>query len=729
MADTPTAPTEGQLWPRGASQSFLGSGSGVSDSSLAALVLGPSQTRDQIDGAIQDFTAEQGDELTAALIEGPSLTREALATRLAARHAIEGIFNVKTDAVGATSVLLMADHTQFLRDAITLAGSLGSREIIIPSLDPTDPTRPWILSGQLEPYAYSRISAETATFRQTTPLWPAFHLAPGINHVGIHVLRAYLDETGTGTRPLYAVYPTVGIYNLNTGARSNSCGVRVDSEFVSVTGHFEKFRFGVRCGSGASSMTTQETLRKSNRIDITVDEVDFGIAFGSQTDGYFKVHGRFVQTSDSPDPAHLIYGTAAPFNTTNNVVAFSAWDSLGDSPGSFRAQNGLQIQYAMARNCSGILNILDARGSTVIDTIHGVDILSEIGVGTGAVPAVRVDISSAGAGDATLGGTVTIGTAKIAFKPGIGTSSLRAFALGDDVNIGHAEVTYSTDTADNNASMFHIFGSRSTLGTIKIRNAGVGGIRGIRYVSGTHGHYMATAPNIVRCTDGITIDPPLVEGGVATNTGVVGSTFTIDEQSIIPITGYSPLVVAIPNITNSIRTGGAFARRQRANRFFAVPVGPTITVTPAVGNMMAVSLVLQFPTRVTSLSARVTFGVADAFLRLGVYMDNGAGMPGALVYDAGAVDASSTGTKTASFAALTLPAGAYWLVAAAQGMAGASYTGVAASTLDSPAVSADAAIVGTALYASGVSGALPGSFGTVLEGASQVKLSYGVPLS
>lgn len=80
MAIADNAPqTEGQLWPRGASAGTGGGGgTGIGDSEIATLVVGPSQTRTQLDLVVQEATTEGVDTATAGLITGPSQTRNAL---------------------------------------------------------------------------------------------------------------------------------------------------------------------------------------------------------------------------------------------------------------------------------------------------------------------------------------------------------------------------------------------------------------------------------------------------------------------------------------------------------------------------------------------------------------------------------------------------------------------------------------------------------------------------
>lgn len=65
---------------------------------------------------------------------------------------------------------------------------------------------------------------------------------------------------------------------------------------------------------------------------------------------------------------------------------------------------------------------------------------------------------------------------------------------------------------------------------------------------------------------------------------------------------------------------------------------------------------------VDRIGINVTAGSAGA-ARLGLYADNGAGMPGSLILDCGTVDTTSIATVEASFTAVRLPPGRFWSAA------------------------------------------------------------------
>lgn len=108
------------------------------------------------------------------------------------------------------------------------------------------------------------------------------------------------------------------------------------------------------------------------------------------------------------------------------------------------------------------------------------------------------------------------------------------------------------------------------------------------------------------------------------------------------------------------------------------------------------------------IACRVQTAVAGSTVRLGIYADNGSGRPGALILDAGTVDAATDGVKEIVISQ-SLAAGLYWVGSVSQGGA--------PNLSSSPAQSAPPTATnnaGNALYRltggyykNGVAGALP----------------------
>lgn len=97
------------------------------------------------------------------------------------------------------------------------------------------------------------------------------------------------------------------------------------------------------------------------------------------------------------------------------------------------------------------------------------------------------------------------------------------------------------------------------------------------------------------------------------------------------------------------------------------PEGNRSTVATVNGNATAAPFWVSAPSQFDRIGAQVTVaGAVATVVRLGIYTDNGAGTPGALILDAGTIagDAVASAEVTIN---LKLKAGLYWLVAAPQG--------------------------------------------------------------
>lgn len=100
-----------------------------------------------------------------------------------------------------------------------------------------------------------------------------------------------------------------------------------------------------------------------------------------------------------------------------------------------------------------------------------------------------------------------------------------------------------------------------------------------------------------------------------------------------------------------------------AGRFYGVPNGDTPgTLLTVTGTLYAYPFYIAAPTLVKTINLNVTTGQTGGSARVGIYADNGAGYPGALVTgsDGGALAATST-AAAANTVNLTLGAGWYWL--------------------------------------------------------------------
>ena len=145
-----------------------------------------------------------------------------------------------------------------------------------------------------------------------------------------------------------------------------------------------------------------------------------------------------------------------------------------------------------------------------------------------------------------------------------------------------------------------------------------------------------------------------------------------------------------------------------AGRYIAPPDGLGTGYLTGVGYLRCKQI--SIPTTITVDRIAVDIqaaGWAGAVVRLGIYeSDNG--VPGALILDAGTVDATSTGTKTITISQ-TLAAGYYYLAAVGQGQ-GSQLSGNAYSASQQIVPIDGTFHVGQGLVScgkSGVTGALP----------------------
>lgn len=106
--------TTGQLWPRGSSASTIvvgdggGSGGPVSDSAVANLIVGPGETRTQLEGVISVVSTTTGDISVATLVTGPSETNDSL-------HRLFGPTVIQT-AETVEDIVVLTDSVETLQE-------------------------------------------------------------------------------------------------------------------------------------------------------------------------------------------------------------------------------------------------------------------------------------------------------------------------------------------------------------------------------------------------------------------------------------------------------------------------------------------------------------------------------------------------------------------------------------------------------------------------------------
>lgn len=147
-----------------------------------------------------------------------------------------------------------------------------------------------------------------------------------------------------------------------------------------------------------------------------------------------------------------------------------------------------------------------------------------------------------------------------------------------------------------------------------------------------------------------------------------------------------------------------------SGRFVYTSYGATATVTPVLDSARYTPFAVWQGFTATSIAIEVTTLQAASVVRLGLYADNGAGLPGARITDFGTVSAASLGVKTITpvggivFANRTI----YWLCAVVQ-TAGGTAALRASNYHDSLILPSTNTVITAAISAyaqAGVSGAL-----------------------
>lgn len=98
-------------------------------------------------------------------------------------------------------------------------------------------------------------------------------------------------------------------------------------------------------------------------------------------------------------------------------------------------------------------------------------------------------------------------------------------------------------------------------------------------------------------------------------------------------------------------------------RFYGLPLGTTpVAILTVTATLYAYPIYIAASTTVSTLNISCTTGQTGGACHMGIYADNGAGYPGALVYDSGAVaNLTSTAVITKTGVNTTLDAGWYWI--------------------------------------------------------------------
>lgn len=187
----------------------------------------------------------------------------------------------------------------------------------------------------------------------------------------------------------------------------------------------------------------------------------------------------------------------------------------------------------------------------------------------------------------------------------------------------------------------------------------------------------------------------------------------------------------------SIHTSGPrsdrFGPRYRDGMIYSAPQTGVATVTTSNGVLYAHPIWYPGGATLTSLAAAASSGGGSgSVVRLGVYKDNGEGAPGVLLVDGGTIDTTGTTPGTVTPNTVIPDDGWYWNVAVAQGSPAPNPTMRMAVPLVPPFHPTIASLFGgttVGLYKTGVTGALPSTFGDPAADAANNVIRVGFTLT
>lgn len=204
--------------------------------------------------------------------------------------------------------------------------------------------------------------------------------------------------------------------------------------------------------------------------------------------------------------------------------------------------------------------------------------------------------------------------------------------------------------------------------------------------------------------------------------------------------GQAPQSAVVTLATLAAQMGGGLPAV--TGRFYGVPDGATpVAVLTVTATLYAYPIYIPNTVVVSTLNISCTTGQTGGACHMGIYADNAAGYPGALVYDSGAVSGlTSTAVVTKTSVATTLKPGWYWIatIFTASGtfpsVAGitAGYGSATNAQLGSDTAAHALAVSGqaaTGISVAGTYGALPSTFtagATLTLNATTPLVSLGV---
>ena len=148
-----------------------------------------------------------------------------------------------------------------------------------------------------------------------------------------------------------------------------------------------------------------------------------------------------------------------------------------------------------------------------------------------------------------------------------------------------------------------------------------------------------------------------VERGVEKTTPVIHTTgFTVDAVSTA-----ASLSSPLPTVSAGLQSSSLYVPEQWT--------ASSHSNTPTLNAISAGAFWLAGNATITGLGTKTPSQTAGAYMRLGIYLDNGSGFPGQLLVDAGQINGDSGADQELTFPGIPLQGGQWlWLAACAQGV-------------------------------------------------------------
>jgi hypothetical protein len=599
-----------------------------------------------------------------------------------------------------------ADHTQHLQQHMQTAGQQLAKRVIIPNIDPSDPTARWIISASLP--VWSGVELLIAPIKSTSSSEPIVQVPA--TAVGTQIY--FQDAEGTRLSS-YAAYPQGAA---NQSKRLSHAAVVVFGSRTIVRGYIHGFRIGAVAGNYVASVGQNSGRPVGVDIEIEVHDVDFGIFYYAQKSGRFVARGNHVRTPNSPDEPHLIYGAQAPTSSQDCTVAVDCWAPI-DADGAYidmeggplilKSNDNVYVPWVICRRTSGMLEIVNEFGPTKVGTMIGDEIGTESKDKDGLPKLSGVllcYISSTPENPWTEpphSKSVDSLTVKLRDDPASDVKRLRVVTLNSGSwSIGSLDIEYRYDQTIVDEPLIAVQGGDTDIDRLRITNRGTGGVVGLRYRAGTEGphgrHYLRAAPNIRGASTAIVIDDDIVD--VSLN---------VDRTRMADVV----TVLSAKRRLGRVFTQNSVAASTRVNRYYAFPPASSVQSVSLGANIeYCYPILITEPCKVGAMGVRVTTGAADATVRLVVRNDYGNGMPGAKVTHSGPLDASSAGDREATLdSTVSLSPGTYWLGIVAQGAA-IQVRGSSAAAVLGPSATLAAALTGAVVFQNNVTGDPPEGF-------------------